>query len=285
MRTQVRVAASRRSTGPHVDCAPTSCHILAALFLAFACGSHAEAITQRTEQSFADGTDAKTSSRLVEEFKNERVFWKQMEIGKVLVSRRDASVLGPLASWLAHQDRHIRGNVAFIFASFDDPRGLQTIAEILGDKSERPAGQGVPIASSDGRYRFERQVTADRYYAAHLLGDLRDPRGIELLVPLLNDPDTQSIVPWSLAQIGDKRAIPPLVAALDNDDPSNRVLVIYGLVALDAKEAIPRLMMLLDDDRKSRFGNLVTVSEAAKAAIAKLRGQEPEFPSQDSANR
>ena len=76
-----------------------------------------------------------------------------------------------------------------------------------------------------------------------------------------------------------------MVAALDNDDPSNRVLVIYGLVALDAKEAIPRLMMLLDDDRKSRFGNLVTISEAAKAAIAKLRGQEPEFPSQDSANR
>jgi HEAT repeat protein len=285
MHTQVRVAAPRRDVGRQWDCWPTFCDIVAALFLTFACGFHVAAIAQTIEQSFAGGTDAKTSSALVEEFKKERVFWKQMEIGKILVSRRDASVLGPLASWLAHQDRHIRGNVAFLFASFGDPRGLQTLAEILADKSERPAGQGVPIAPSDGRYRFERQVTADRYYAAHLLGDLRDPRGTHLLLPLLNDPDTQSIVPWSLGQIGDKRAIPPLVAALDNDDPSNRVLVIYALQTLDAKEAIPRLTMLLDDHRNSRFGNLVTVSEAAKAAIAKLRGQKPEFVSQHSANR
>jgi HEAT repeat protein len=199
------------------------------------------------------------------------VFWKQIEIGKVITGKHDASVLSPLADWLGHPDRHIRGNVAFIFASFDDPRGLQTIADILADRSERPEGQGVPTAPSDGRYRVERQVASDRYYAAHLLGDLRDPRGIALLVPLLDDPEAQSIVPWSLGQIGDKRAIPPLIAALDNDDPSNRVLVIYALEALDAKEAVPRLMTLVNDDRKSRFGALVTVSEAAKAAIAKLR--------------
>jgi HEAT repeat protein len=213
----------------------------------------------------------KPSSALVEQFKNERYFWRQMEIAKAIAAKGDASVLPPLSDWLGHQDRHIRGNVAFIFASFGDPRGLQTIADTLADRSERPQGQGIPTASSDGRYRFERQVAADRYYAAHLLGDLRDPRGVALLVPLLDDSETQSIVPWSLGHIGDKRAIAPLIAALDNDDPSNRVLVIYALEALDAKEAVPRLMTLVNDDRKSRFGALVTVSEAAKAAIAKLR--------------
>ena len=212
-----------------------------------------------------------TSSALVEQFKNEKVFWKQIEIAKAIAGKHDASVLPPLADWLGHQDRHIRGNVAFIFASFGDPRGLQTIADILADRSERPEGQGIPSAPSDGRYRFERQVATDRYYAAHLLGDLRDPRGIALLVPLLDDPETRSIVPWSLGQISDKRAVPPLIAALDNDDPSQRVLVIYALEALHAKEAVPRLLTLVNDDRKSRFGALVTVSEAAKAAIAKLQ--------------
>jgi hypothetical protein len=212
-----------------------------------------------------------TSNALVEQFKNEQVFWKQIEIAKAIVGKHDASVLPPLADWLGHRDRHIRGNVAFIFASFGDPRGLQTIADILADRSERPEGQGIAIASSDGRYRFQRQVAADRYYAAHLLGDLKDPRGIAVLVPLLDDPETQPIVPWSLGQIGDKRAIPPLIAALDHDDPSNRVLVIYALEALHAKEAVPRLLTLVNDDRKSRFGALVTVSEAAKAAIAKLQ--------------
>ena len=167
--------------------------------------------------------NTQTSSALVEQFKNEQVFGKQIDIAKAIVSKHDAS------------------------------------------------DQGIPGAASDGRYRFERQIAADRYYAAHLLGDLRDPRGVALLVRLLDDPETQSIVPWSLGQIGDKRAIPPLIAALDADDPSKRVLVIYALEALHAKEAVPRLMTLVNDDRKSRFGALVTVSEAAKAAIAKLR--------------
>jgi HEAT repeat protein len=212
-----------------------------------------------------------TSNVLVEQFKNEAVFWKQIDIAKAIAGKHDASVLPPLADWLGHADRHIRGNVAFIFASLGDPRGLQTIADILADRSERPEGQGIPTAPSDGRYRFERQVAADRYYAAHLLGDLHDPRGVALLVPLLDDPETRSIVPWSLGKIGDKRAIPPLIAALDNDDPSTRVLVIYALEALHAKAAVPRLLSLVNDNRKSRFGALVTVSEAAKAAIAKLQ--------------
>ncbi len=215
--------------------------------------------------------DTQSSTALVEQFKNEKMFWKQMEIGKALAGKHDASVLPALADWLGHPDRHIRGNVAFIFASFGDPRGLQTIAEILADRSERPEGQGIPAPPGDGRYRYERQVAADRYYAAHLLGDLRDARGTALLVPLLDDPETQSIVPWSLGQIGDKRALPALIAALDNEDPSSRVAVIYALEALDAKEAVPRLITLVDDDRKSRFGAAVRVSEAAKAAIAKLR--------------
>ena len=211
------------------------------------------------------------SSALIQQFKNEKVFWKQFEIGKTIAGKHDRSALPPLADWLGHQDRHIRGNVAFIFASFGDPRGLQTITEILADRSVRPEGQGIPGVAGDGRYHFEQQVASDRYYAAHLLGDLRDSRGVALLVPLLDDPETQSIVPWSLAQIGDRSAIPPLIAALDNDDPSSRVLVIYALEELHAKEAVPRLLTLLSDNRKSRFGALVTVSEAAKAAITKLQ--------------
>jgi hypothetical protein len=244
----------------------------AAAGIAFAEGDHDVVVFVAPREAPKPTVDnAQTSSALVEQFKSEKVFWKQIDIAKAVAGKHDASVLPPLADWLRHQDRHIRGNVAFIFASFGDPRGLQTIADILADRSERSEGQGIPIAPSDGRYRFERQVAADRYYTAHLLGDLRDPRGIALLVPLLDDPETQSIVPWSLGQIGDQRAIPPLIAALDNDDPSNLVLVIYALETLHAKEAIPRLLTLVNDDRKSRFGALVTVSEAAKAAIAKLQ--------------
>ena len=92
-----------------------------------------------------------------------------------------------------------------------------------------------------------------------------------ILVPLLDDPDVNYIVPWALGQIGDKRAVGPLLDVLDKDNPSMRVMAIYALETLKAKEALPRLTSLLTDTRKSNFGAQVTVAEAARAAIAKLQ--------------
>jgi HEAT repeat protein len=147
----------------------------------------------------------------------------------------------------------------------------QVITDMLTDRSDRPEGQGLATASSDGRYHVERQIATDRYYAAHLLGDLRDPRAVPILVPLLKDKEVNSIVPWAFGRIGDKSAVGPLLDALDEGNPSMRVLSIYALETLNAKEALPRLISLLDDHRKSNFGAQVSAAEAAKAAIAKLQ--------------
>jgi hypothetical protein len=212
-----------------------------------------------------------SSAALVEQFMSERWFWRQFTIAKEIVDRHDPSVLSSLATWLNHEDRHLRGNAAFIFGGLGDARGFQVITGILTDRSDRSEGQGVAIASSDGRYRVARQIAADRYYAAHLLGDLRDPRAVSILVPLLTDSEVSSIVPWALGQIGDKRAVGALLDALDDDSPSLRVLSIYALETLNAREALPRLISLLDDHRKSNFGAQASVADAAKAAIAKLQ--------------
>lgn len=139
-----------------------------------------------------------------------------------------------------------------------------TIAAILADRSPRSPGQGM----SGGNWSVRAQIRADRYYAAHLLGDLKDPRGVELLVPLLNDADVDHTVPRSLAEIGDARAIGPLIAVLQRDDPSARVLAISALERLNAREALPRLRALLQDNRRSGFGDRTTVADAAKHAIA-----------------
>ena len=48
---------------------------------------------------------------LVEQFRSEKLFWRQFDIAKEIVERRDASVLPSLAEWLSHEDRHLRGNV------------------------------------------------------------------------------------------------------------------------------------------------------------------------------
>ena len=58
------------------------------------------------------------TDELLRQFINERVFWKQLEIAKQLVATQDRSVLSVLDVWLNDDDRHLRGNVAFVFAGF-----------------------------------------------------------------------------------------------------------------------------------------------------------------------
>ena len=130
---------------------------------------------------------------------------------------------------------------------------------------------GAIAISSVGLPWTQGQIRQDRYYAAHLLGDLKDPRAIPILVPLLTDPDVNYIVPWSLAQIGNGSAIQPLIGALSDPNPSIRVLAIYALVDLKATEALPRLRQLVGDAEKSNFGELESVAHAAQAAIGKLQ--------------
>ncbi len=207
-----------------------------------------------------------SAAELLKQFKNEQVFWRQFEVAKKIVALHDLSMLQELSGWLNHDDRHLRGNAAFIFAGLGDDRGFKIINAMLNDRSDRPAGQGIAGAASDGRCHVAQQIAADRYYAVHLFGDLKDSRAVPILVPLLRDEEVHYIVPWALGEIGDKRADDPLIKALDDKNPSIRVLAIYALEKLGAKEAVPRLRELLEDNEKSNFGGAVSVAEAAKVA-------------------
>jgi HEAT repeat protein len=225
----------------------------------------------RTNSPMQPGADrlvhqALSARELLDRFKAEKVFWRQFEIGQALAAANDRGAIVELESWLTHDDRHLRGNVAFVLGRLGDPRGFETIVEVLADRGPRSAGQGVP----GGKWSVQAQIRADRYYAAHLLGDLKDRRGVEALVPLLDDKDVQDIVPWSLGEIGDRRAIEPLIEQTKQDDPSARVLAILALERLNAHEALPRLRALLGDNRKANFGDGTTVAEAARRAIAVL---------------
>ena len=216
------------------------------------------------------GQQRPSVSELLRQFEAERVFWRQFEVAKAIVAANDMSVLRALESWLTHEDLHLRGNAAFIFAGLGDPRGFDVIVAILGDRSER---REIDKISSVGLPWIQGQIREDRYYAAHLLGDLKDPRAIPILVPLLRDPDVNYIVPWSLGQIGDRSAIPALIGSLSDHNPSMRVLASYALVELKATEALPMLRELVGDTERSNFGKLESVADAAQAAIAKLQSE------------
>jgi hypothetical protein len=151
------------------------------------------------------------------------------------------------------------------------PRGLQTIADILADRSERPRvkeSRARPATADIGSSGKSPQIVITPRICSAICG---------IRVGLRCSCHSSTILRRNQSCRGrlDKSETsaqpPPLIAALDNDDPSQRVLVIYALETLHAKEAVPRVLTLVNDDRKSRFGALVTVSEAAKAAIAKLK--------------
>jgi hypothetical protein len=169
---------------------------------------------------------------LVERFENTTVFWKQFDVAKKIVALHDKSVLPPLEPWLHREDMRRRGNAAFIFASLGDDRGFQVIKAILEDRS---AKRTVFEIDDAGRPSPGRQIRADRYYAAHLLGDLRDPRAVPFLVPLLKDEEVNLVIPWSLGEIGDKSAITPLMETLDDSSLEMRAASLRALEKLQAK--------------------------------------------------
>ena len=206
-------------------------------------------------------------AELVQQFKASRIFWQQFEVAEKLAKSHDRAVLEQLETYLKDEDRHVRGNAAFVFAASGYDRGFGVIASILKDRSDRPEGQGIP----GGNWSVPAQIASDRYYAAHLFGDLKDSRAVPILVPLLHDPEVNSIVPWSLGQIGDKSAVPPLIQTLHDASPDMRVLGIYALEALKAKESLPQLRLLVKDEDKIIFDGVGTVAEAAKKAVVELQ--------------
>ncbi len=232
----------------------------------------------------AFGQPQPSLAELVRQFEHPEFFWAQIEVAKKIAAFHDATILPKLEPWLRHNDRHLRANAGYLFAALGDRRGFDVIVAILNDRSDRCPGQGG-IAPTRGfvsgnedsacgeiplSWSLQRQIAEDRYYAAHVLGDLKDPRAVPILVPLLHEPGVRDIVPWSLGQIGDKSAISPLIDMLTDADPDMRVLSIYALQDLHATEALPRLRALLADNERSRFDGKVSVAEAAAAAIAKL---------------
>src|ERR1035437_6696947 len=149
------------------------------------------------------GRQRPSASELLDQFQTSTVFWKQFEVAKAIVAAKDTSVLPQLESLLTHEDRHLRGNAAFILAGLGDPRGFDVIVAILGDRSERRAVHQISsstvfwkqlevakaiVAAKDTSVppQLESLLThEDRHLrgnAAFILAGLGDPRGFDVIV-------------------------------------------------------------------------------------------------------
>ena len=102
--------------------------------------------------------ESPSATQLLDQFKTSTYFIRQFEVAKKIVALNDPGVLPELEGWLSHEDRHIRANVAFIFASLGEDRGLRAIEAILTDRSYKPKGQGSDGISHNVEYRFDWQI-------------------------------------------------------------------------------------------------------------------------------
>lgn len=68
---------------------------------------------------------------LVNEFRDAALFWRQLDLAKKIVALQSPEVVSGLEPWLQHEDRHIRGNVGFVFAA--DPRAIGPLIAALRD--------------------------------------------------------------------------------------------------------------------------------------------------------
>lgn len=219
------------------------------------------------------GQRTPTLSELMEQFRSSTGFSRQLEGARQIATLGNTRAISELEPWLVREDRHARGNAAFVLASLGDSRGFATIRTILTDRSDRPMGQGIPTAPGNAtpKWWIPGQIRADRYYAVHLFGLLRNSRAVDTLLPFLGDKEINYHVAWALGEIGDRRAIRPLVAALKDPDAHMRVSAIQALEKLSAAEALPQLQTLLNDQALPSAGPRVPVAETAKTAIARIQ--------------
>jgi len=222
-------------------------------------------------------------------FTSETTFWRQLDIAERIAQVATIREISALEPWLAHSDRRSRGNAAYIFARVGDRRGIAVLGEIRNDYSaERTIHADEMtlnwITTGDPKEDKERweeyvrspgvlreQIRMDRYHAVHLLGKLRDRSAVEILIPLLDHDEVGYNAAWALGEIGDVRAIPPLIAALASKDAILRVSAIGALEELQAAEAIPRLEALFDDREIPRAGEQKSVGTTARRAAASIR--------------
>lgn len=154
-------------------------------------------------------------------------------------------VLGAIA--LTEQLRHPEPQVRFraaLSAHAGAPR------EELLDLIASDAEPGVREAATWAFVQHGPEVTSElaalidgddeaRHALAHVLGKLRSPAGLNLLVRLLNDPESRvaAKAAFSLGQLGLADAVEPLVTALSNAHEAVRAEAVRALAQLPANSA------------------------------------------------
>jgi HEAT repeat protein len=172
-----------------------------------------------------------------------------------LLGRLDGSALAPLLIALADPDHALRAEAARALGSLDSPEAIPALVQALRHDADAAT----------------REAAA---WALGLIGtdDVIDPL-LESLADSAETPSVRGQAAESLSGARNARAIPSLIAALDDPSPEVRYWAAFALGELSAQDALPALERLAANDTAiaDRHGS---VADEARAAIAIIRSDD-----------
>ena len=129
-------------------------------------------------------------------------------------------------------------------AAFELSRSLGTVSD-----AERPVLAAETLRVFEGLSPKRPDDVPVRRYLALVLGRLGDRSAVPALVAAASDPDvdTRLYAVWALGRIGDPAGVEPVLAASQSEDPALRKMAAYVLGQFGDKRAIPRLAVLAED--------------------------------------
>jgi HEAT repeat protein len=146
--------------------------------------------------------------------------------------------------------------------------------------------EGVGLSLADAIEAVTTGDSSARYYAAWYLGHLKSPESVDVLIwALQDDRDRTDLGGYplrrraaeALGRVGDLRAVPPLIGALDCPDIYVRDAVVWALGELGDLKAIPILLDLLKTATEQPYETLIE-------SLGKLAQKAKAEPSLDEAS-
>jgi HEAT repeat protein len=189
-------------------------------------------------------------AELLVAYPNTSYFWQQVDIARRLVAIGDPAVVGSIELYLDTTDRRRRCNAAYVLAAFGDERGTQVLVRELEDTGtdarDAPEGAGPHTGPPSREVDLRRQVVADRYFAALLLGELRSKAAVPALIAATRDSTINYRAAMSLGEIGDPSARPALREMIERF-PEQKTWAGYALAALGDAQGFEVLKDALSD--------------------------------------
>lgn len=185
----------------------------------------------------------------------------------------------PLALLLNDSDSKVRIAAAESLAKIGDRKALELLIQAMATEDATLKYRIAMALGGVGRPAleplFEALAGSNRQlhlYAALALVKL-GPVTLEGFIKLLNHPDasTRGAVVRALGELGERRAVAPLIAALAEPDSYVRYRVTVALAELGDELAIPALERMAQEDEGSLAGDGFELKVAAAEAIAEIR--------------